>query len=296
MMITRGLAALESRRNIGRQNRLRTRCRPSIAACHARATPAADTDWQRIAALYAQLGGTQMPSPIVELNRAVAVSMAFGPEPALVIVDGLQDEPRLAGLPFVAGSARRSPGEGRKRLGRSASASLPAGSRGTDAQSRPSAIYCWRRRRRRGPPPADGGRLIRCRYCAARHSLQLWRLRAESCRSRRQEIVVRDGGQSASGRTSRRSCAITPTIDIVAPEILVAVEIDVAVEDADLGDVPLQAPVRVHRRRHAAAGAEERDRHDRRPSENGVESFHRVTPLGDAAAAQSTATATTYGR
>lgn len=76
-----------------------------IAACHARALEAADTDWARIAALYDALAQV-MPSPVVELNRAVAVSMAFGPEAGLAIVDSIAGEPALASyhlLPSVRG-------------------------------------------------------------------------------------------------------------------------------------------------------------------------------------------------
>jgi RNA polymerase sigma factor (sigma-70 family) len=76
-----------------------------IAACHARATAAADTDWIAIAAYYQALSLTA-PSPIVEINRAVAVGMAFGPAQGLAIVDALKDEPRLRGshlLPTVRG-------------------------------------------------------------------------------------------------------------------------------------------------------------------------------------------------
>ena len=66
----------------------------AIAACHARANTSAQTDWPRIATLYADL--TQLtPSPIIELNRAVAVSMAFGPQAGLDIVDTLTSEPTL---------------------------------------------------------------------------------------------------------------------------------------------------------------------------------------------------------
>jgi RNA polymerase sigma factor (sigma-70 family) len=75
----------------------------AIAACHARANTAEQTDWARIAGLYDQLGKLT-PSPVVELNRAVAVSMAFGPEAALQIVDALSSEPSLSGyhlLPSV---------------------------------------------------------------------------------------------------------------------------------------------------------------------------------------------------
>jgi predicted RNA polymerase sigma factor len=76
-----------------------------IAACHARAVTAADTDWPRIAELYAELAAAA-PSPIVDLNRAVAVSMAEGPAAGLALVDTLADEPALKGyhlLPSVRG-------------------------------------------------------------------------------------------------------------------------------------------------------------------------------------------------
>ncbi len=66
----------------------------AIAACHARARTAGETDWRRMVALYGQLASVA-PSPIVELNRAVAVSMADGPQAALDLVDALMDEPSL---------------------------------------------------------------------------------------------------------------------------------------------------------------------------------------------------------
>jgi predicted RNA polymerase sigma factor len=68
----------------------------AIAACHARARAASATDWRRIVELYGELAA-RMPSPIVELNRAVAVSMADGPLAALELVDQLTSEPTLAG-------------------------------------------------------------------------------------------------------------------------------------------------------------------------------------------------------
>jgi len=77
----------------------------AVAACHARARVADDTDWERIVALYDALAQL-MPSPVVELNRAVAVGMAFGPEAALELVDGLRSEPALRDyhqLPAVRG-------------------------------------------------------------------------------------------------------------------------------------------------------------------------------------------------
>jgi len=77
----------------------------AIAACHARARTAAETDWEQIAALYQALAALT-PSPVVDLNRAVAVAMADSPERGLEIIDGLAAEPALAGyhhLPSVRG-------------------------------------------------------------------------------------------------------------------------------------------------------------------------------------------------
>jgi predicted RNA polymerase sigma factor len=76
-----------------------------IAACHARSIRAEDTDWSRIAELYAELAQIA-PSPVIELNRAVAVGMALGPAAALALVDRLTAEPSLKNydlLPSVRG-------------------------------------------------------------------------------------------------------------------------------------------------------------------------------------------------
>jgi len=89
----------------------------AIIACHARTPAAGDTDWPRIAGLYADLTAVA-PSPIVELNRAVAVGMAWGPEPALAIVDRLEGEPALKGYHLVP-SVR---GDLLQKLGRHAEA------------------------------------------------------------------------------------------------------------------------------------------------------------------------------
>ena len=77
----------------------------AIAACHARARTPEQTDWTRIVALYDALAQLQ-PSPVVDLNRAVALGMAFGPAAGLEVVDRLTSEPSLAGyhlLPAVRG-------------------------------------------------------------------------------------------------------------------------------------------------------------------------------------------------
>jgi predicted RNA polymerase sigma factor len=72
----------------------------AIAACHAKARTAAETDWEQIVLLYQALGALA-PSPVVDLNRAVAVAMASGPERGLEIVDGLTAEPALVGYHYV---------------------------------------------------------------------------------------------------------------------------------------------------------------------------------------------------
>lgn len=101
LLIRRGLAALE---------RARATCetpgsyqlQAEIAACHARAASADETDWRRIAMLY-ELLARIAPSPVVELNRAVAVCMAFGPETALALVDRLVDAPALQNYHLLPG-------------------------------------------------------------------------------------------------------------------------------------------------------------------------------------------------
>lgn len=104
LLIRRGVTALERAGQLD-QSRGPYRLQAEIAACHATAPTAADTDWVRIAALYETLG-LVTPSPIIELNRAVALSMAFGPEVAIDLVDALADDPRLTNyhlLPSVRG-------------------------------------------------------------------------------------------------------------------------------------------------------------------------------------------------
>jgi predicted RNA polymerase sigma factor len=104
LLIRRGLAALERAEELGGALGPYA-LQAAIAACHARARTADETDWVRIAALYDALSQLA-PSPIVELNRAVALSMAFGPEAGLEIVDALLAEPSLREyhlLPSVRG-------------------------------------------------------------------------------------------------------------------------------------------------------------------------------------------------
>ncbi|MFC5471104.1 RNA polymerase sigma factor [Cohnella suwonensis] len=104
LLIRRGLAALAKARALGRPLGPYA-LQAAIAACHAEARTAAETDWVRISALYEALARA-MPSPVVELNRAVAISMAFGPQFGLRLVDELSDEPSLKDyhlLPSVRG-------------------------------------------------------------------------------------------------------------------------------------------------------------------------------------------------
>jgi predicted RNA polymerase sigma factor len=124
VLIRRGLAALD------RAERLGGALGPyalqaAIAACHARARAATDTDWPRIAALYDALAQLA-PSPVVELNRAVAVGMAFGPAAGLELADALVAEPSLARyhlLPSVRGDLLAKVGrreEARREFARAA--------------------------------------------------------------------------------------------------------------------------------------------------------------------------------
>jgi RNA polymerase sigma factor (sigma-70 family) len=104
LLIRRGLAALARAEQLGGALGPYA-LQAAIAACHARARTPEATDWPRIAALYEALAQLA-PSPIVELNRAVALSMAFGPAAGLEIVDALRAEPKLKGyhlLPSVRG-------------------------------------------------------------------------------------------------------------------------------------------------------------------------------------------------
>jgi RNA polymerase sigma-70 factor, ECF subfamily len=104
LLVGRGLVALERAKRSGGALGPFT-LQAAIAACHARARTAADTDWDDIVALYDALAQL-MPSPVVELNRAVAIGMAFGPEAALDLVDTLRSEPALGEyhlLPVVRG-------------------------------------------------------------------------------------------------------------------------------------------------------------------------------------------------
>ncbi len=124
LLIGRGLAALARAEALGGASGPYT-LQAAIAACHARARTAAETDWTRIVALYDALAQL-IPSPVVALNRAVALGMAFGPAAGLEVVDALTSDPSLAGyhlLPSVRGDLLAKLGrfeEARAELARAA--------------------------------------------------------------------------------------------------------------------------------------------------------------------------------
>ena len=125
LLIRRGLAALERAEKLGGARGPYT-LQASIAACHARARAPEDTDWAAIVGLYAELAAVS-PSPVVELNRAVAVAMASGPAAGLELVDALRSEPSLQEyhlLPSVRGDLLAKlgrQGEARQEFERAAS-------------------------------------------------------------------------------------------------------------------------------------------------------------------------------
>ena len=124
LLIRRGLAALDRAEDL-RKIKGPYVLQAAIAACHARARKAEDTDWAQIASNYAALARV-MPSPVVELNRAVAVGMAEGPAAGLALVDALLSEPSLKNyhlLPSVRGDLLAKLGrhdEARKEFERAA--------------------------------------------------------------------------------------------------------------------------------------------------------------------------------
>lgn len=99
LLIRRGLASLERAEKLGGANGPYA-LQAAIVACHARARTADQTDWRRIASLYDALAAVS-PSPVVELNRAVAVGMAFGPAEGLEVIDSVAREPALKGYHLV---------------------------------------------------------------------------------------------------------------------------------------------------------------------------------------------------
>jgi RNA polymerase sigma factor (sigma-70 family) len=171
LLIRRGLTALARAEALGGANGPYA-LQGALAACHARAATAGATDWARIVALYDSLAQAA-PSPVVELNRAVAVGMAHGPAAGLRLVDALLDDPRLAAyhwLPSVRGDLLAKLGrdaEARAEFERAASITRNvreralllerAAAQGTsnDASSRPApARGPGTGRAANGPPPS----------------------------------------------------------------------------------------------------------------------------------------------
>jgi predicted RNA polymerase sigma factor len=101
VLIRRGLAALGRAEQLGGAHGPYA-LQAAIAACHARARAGSETDWIRIASLYDELARLT-PSPVVELNRAVAIAMAYGPAAGLALVDALTDEPSLKSYHLLPG-------------------------------------------------------------------------------------------------------------------------------------------------------------------------------------------------
>ncbi|MBO0515115.1 RNA polymerase sigma factor [Streptomyces beijiangensis] len=144
LLVRRGFAALLKAGELGGATGPYA-VQAAIAVCHARAGSWAETDWARIAALYAMLP----PSPVVELNRAVAVSMADGPEAGLAIVDVLAEEPALAGyhlLPSVRGDLL-------ERVGRTAEARAEFERAATLTRNAAEKALLLRRARGSAPDP-----------------------------------------------------------------------------------------------------------------------------------------------
>jgi RNA polymerase sigma-70 factor, ECF subfamily len=150
LLINRGLAALDRAGRLGGAEGPYA-LQAAIAACHARAFRAQETDWPRIAGLYAVLA-RRSPSPVVELNRAVAVSMAYGPQAGLDLVDQLTAEPALHAyhlLPSVRGDLLMKLGradEARAEFERAAALTQNAAERELSAQrARAAADQAGRR-------------------------------------------------------------------------------------------------------------------------------------------------------
>lgn len=124
LLVQRGLSGLERAEELGGTLGEYT-LQAAIAACHARAPSMEETDWPRVVALYDALAALT-GSPVVELNRAVAVAMAFGPQAGLDLVDAVADHPALRGyhlLPSVRGDLLLRlgrPAEARQELQRAA--------------------------------------------------------------------------------------------------------------------------------------------------------------------------------
>lgn len=168
LLIRRGLAALARAEALGGARGVYA-LQAAIAACHARSHTAQATDWSRIAALYATLAQVA-PSPVVELNRAVAVGMADGPAAGLALVDALNAQPRLKGyhlLPSVRGDLLAKLGrsdEARREFERAATLTRNANERAlllgrAGAQPNMIRVEFAASLRRHLPPGKDGAPL-----------------------------------------------------------------------------------------------------------------------------------------
>jgi predicted RNA polymerase sigma factor len=149
LLIAHGLEALRRADSLGGE-RGPYALQAAIAACHARAVTVEDTDWEQIAALYDALV-ERMPSPVVELNRAVAVGMAYGPAAGLDALEPLQSSKELVGyalLPAVRGDLLERMG----RLSEAREAFLAAASLTANERERDELL-----RRASGADPLDGG-------------------------------------------------------------------------------------------------------------------------------------------
>jgi RNA polymerase sigma factor (sigma-70 family) len=158
LLIRRGLAALDRAEQLGGAPGPYA-VQAEIAACHARAATVKDTDWERIAALYVVLAHLT-PSPVIELNRAVAVGMAYGPERGLEIVETLTSQPALAGyvqLPAVRGDLLAKLGRlDKARAEFTRAASLTSNER-ERALFRARVAECEQANEARSQPPAFRG-------------------------------------------------------------------------------------------------------------------------------------------
>jgi hypothetical protein len=207
LLIRRGFAALE------RAGQLEAAPGPyavqaEIAACHARAVSVKDTDWERIAALYVVLAHLIPGSPVVELNRAVAVGMAYGPARGLEIADTLAGQPALKGyvqLPAVRGHLLAELGrlnEARLEFTRAAALTGNERERAIFQARAGSTARC----RARAMPPA---RAVRAASVAVRRAITAGPGRICGCRcpfwSRQFEAPVR-AARSAGRRSSCRRC------------------------------------------------------------------------------------------
>lgn len=154
LLVARGLAALARAEALARPLGPYA-LQAAIAACHARARTAAETDWPRIVALYDALVEVT-GSPVVELNRAVAVAMAFGPAAGLALVDALQDDPALRAyhhLPSVRGDLLVRLGRAAEARAELERAALLAGNERERALLRARARACGERARYTGVMP-----------------------------------------------------------------------------------------------------------------------------------------------